>query len=296
MAQCMYPYYVERKLYTHQSERVIPVPCGKCPQCLKRRVASWSFRLEIEALQWQKQYFVTLTYNTDSVPISPNTFMTLDPTHITKYLKRLRKQVGKLRYYLCGEYGTRFKRPHYHLILFGNSNLTENDIINSWVSPETKQSYGDVYFGKVEAASIRYTVQYYDKGDWRKAHQRDDRLPEFSRMSQGLGRDFLTEAQVNHFLNNPEKGYIYNKDGHKIAIPRYYKNRLYDYLSSDKTIANHPSILIHRDEMAVAKEKHHQAISVLMQQMEQPEETEELIQDRRAAINNYRQSKRKSRK
>lgn len=295
MARCMFPYMVERKIYYNQGDRLVPVPCGKCPDCLKRRLASWSFRLEVESLNWEKQFFVTLTYDTDHVPISENTFMTLDKFALTNFFKRLRKEVGKLKYYACGEYGTRNKRPHYHIILFGNSNLTENDIISAWIDPLTKSSFGDVYFGKVEPASIRYTVQYYDKGEWRKAHRRDDRLPEFSRMSQGIGASFLTASQIKHFLENPEKGYIYDKEGRKIAIPRYYKNRLYDYLSSDKVVANHPSILIHRDEMAIAKEKHNEAIAELMSEIEVPEETETLNSDRQMAIQNYKQSKRKTR-
>lgn len=291
----MFPYMAERKLYFNQSERLVPVPCGKCPNCLKRRVASWSFRLEMESLLWEKQYFVTLTYNTEHIPITENTFMSLDPTHITKYLKRLRQDVGKLRYYLCGEYGTKNKRPHYHLILFGNSNMTENDIIKNWSHPETKNSYGDVYFGKVEAASIRYTVQYYDKGEWRKAHARDDRNPEFSRMSQGIGKNFLTENQITHLLENPEKGFIYNKEGKKIAIPRYYRNRIYDYFGTDKLIANHPSLLIHRDEMLQHKQIHNDAMKRVMEKLPSVEQTETLHADRKAAIENYKQSKRKTR-
>lgn len=291
----MFPYKVERKLYFNQEDRYVPVPCGKCPACLKRRLASWSFRLEIESLNWSKQFFVSLTYDTEFVPISDNSFMTLDPTHPTKFFKRLRKLSGSIRYYLCGEYGTKNKRPHYHLILFGDDCLHEDDIVSCWTDPITKKPYGNVYFGKVEPASIKYTVQYYDKGDWRPAHRRDDRVPEFSRMSKGIGSSFLTPQMVRHLLANPEKGFLYNSDGHKIAIPQYYKKRLYDYVMSRDLVASHPSLLIHRDEMQDAKEVHHQAIAEIMHDIEVPEETQQLNEDRKAAILNYRASKRKSR-
>lgn len=296
MAQCMFPYHVEREIYHNQADKYVPVPCGKCPECLRRRTASWSFRLEMEALNWPKQFFVTLTYNTEQIPITPNTFLTLEPKHVTDFFKRLRKRAGKLKYYYCGEYGTQRKRPHYHLILFGNKNLHEDDITKSWYNPDTQTPFGDVHFGKVEAASIKYTIQYYDKGEWQRAHQRDDRHPEYSRMSQGIGKSFLTPQMVKHFLNDPSKGYIYNNDGHKIAIPRYYKKRLFDYVGTDQLVANHPSILIHRDEMIQAKEKHHEAISKLMEQMPEIEQTEELNENRRMAIINYRKSKTKTRK
>jgi hypothetical protein len=287
MAQCMYPYKVEKQLYHNQKDRYVPVPCGKCPNCLKRRVASWSFRLEMESLLWNKQYFLTLTYDNEHVPITKNGFLTLEPTDLTLFFKKLRKRAGKLKYYLCGEYGTNTKRPHYHVILFSTSSLFESDIESTWYK-------GKVHYGKVEPASIRYTVQYYDKGVWSKSHVRDDRYPEFSRMSQGIGRNFLTASQVTRFLNNPQVSFIYNHEGQKISIPRYYKKRLYDYFGSSSIIANHPSILIHRDEMLIAKEKHHEEVSKIMQEIEIDETITD--QDRFQAIKNYAESKRKTRK
>lgn len=287
MAQCMFPYKVEKELYHNQKDRFVPVPCGKCPQCLKRRVASWSFRLEMESLLWEKQYFLTLTYNNENVPISDNGFLTLNPRHLTLFFKRLRKRSGTLRYYLCGEYGTNTKRPHYHVILFATSSLFESDIEQIW-------EYGSVYYGNVEAGSIRYTVQYYDKGVWQKSHVRDDRHPEFSRMSQGIGRNFLTKSQINNFLNNPQKSFIYDREGKKISIPRYYKRRIYDYFGSQNMVATHPTLLIHRDDMLLAKQRHHEEISKVMQEIEIDETVTD--QDRHMAVINYSQSKRKTRK
>lgn len=287
MAKCMYPYYVDRKIFFNQSDRKVPVPCGKCPDCLKRRVASWSQRLEVEQLRWERSYFLTLTYNTDHVPISSNGFMTLSGDHMTLFLKRVRFYGGKLCYYYCGEYGTHGKRPHYHCIMFSNT-VTQSDILKSW-------PYGAVYFGKVEPASVRYTVQYYDKGDWRPVHGRDDRMKEYSRMSNGIGKSFMTDHMSRHMLANPQNGYIYNSQGHKIAIPRYYKKRLYDANLTDSLVANHPSLLIQRDDMLIYKDMHHKAVAEVMQEMEQEPDTEERNQDRMAAIINYRAKKRKSR-
>src|SRR5699024_8438730 len=124
--------------------------------------------------------------------------------------------------------------------------------------------YGAVYFGKVEPASIRYTIGYYNKGDWYPQHKRDDRHTEFSRMSKGLGKDFLTPKMVKHILDNPEKAYIYNSDGHKIALPRYYKRRLFDFVVSDKVVAENPAILSHIDDMLKVKKEHHEIIKTIM--------------------------------
>lgn len=291
----MYPYYVERKVFHNQGDRYVPVPCGKCPNCLKRRTASWSHRLEIESLRWPSMFFVTLTYNTDHVPISNNTFMSLRSRDVSLFLKRLRKNTGsKIKYYLVGEYGTNNHRPHYHIILFTEEKCLASDIVNAWMIDG--KEIGNVYFGKVEPGSIRYCVQYYDKGEWKPRHKNDDREPEFSRMSQGIGRNFLTEKMVKHLLDNPQKAFIYNVQGHKIAIPRYYKKRIYDYHGNDTLIANHPSLLVHRDEMLEKKEHHHKVIAEMAETffVEEPE-TEDIVESRRMAIENYKRSKRKTR-
>lgn len=285
---------VERKLYFNQEEKYVPVPCGKCPECLKRRTASWSHRLEVESLNWDSLHFVTLTYNTDFVPISKNGFMTLETDRVTKFFKRLRHRVGSFKYYYCGEYGTRKKRPHYHLILMGTDALTPTEIIQEWT--ENGKPIGDIYFGKVEPASIRYTVQYYDKGTWYPSHSRDDRVPEFSRMSNGIGKDFINPKMAKHLLENPDKGFIYNKQGHKIPIPRYYKKRLYDVNLTDSIVAHHPSILLHRDNLLDFKRTHNTAMADKLKDLEPVEETYELNEARKMAIKNYRNEKRKTRK
>lgn len=289
MAKCMYPYAVERSVFHTQGDRYIPVPCGKCPECLKRRTASWTHRLEKESLLWEKTFFLTFTYSNDHLPLSGNNLPTLDPSHVTLWLKRVRKLSGaKLRYYYCGEYGTKFERPHYHMILFADHYVTEKMITDQWY-------YGQVHFGKVEGASIRYTVQYMDKGQWRPSHQRDDRVPEFSRMSNGIGSHFLSEKMVNHFLSNPGIGYIYDTEGKKISIPRYYKKRLYDQSMTDTLVANHPSVLVHRDDMYSAREVHHEKVKEYIDSQPIIEETQQRNEDRKAAILNYRKSKRKTR-
>lgn len=289
MAKCMYPYSVERKLYTSQETKYVQVPCGKCPECLKRRTANWAHRLEMESLRWSKMFFITLTYSNETVPISNNGFLTLEPKHLTDFWKRLRKRGGKLRYYACGEYGTRTERPHYHAIVFCNSGIFEQDIVESW-------PYGLIHFGDVTPASIRYTVQYYDKGSWTPKHKRDDRIPEFSRMSQGIGSNFLTTKMAEHFLARPDKGYIYDTEGRKISIPRYYKKRLYDFSISTNLVSHHPSILLHRDDMLEAKKVYLKEMERIANEQEVIEEDEELREARKWAIINYREKKRKTRK
>ena len=89
------------------------VGCGKCTECINLHKITWQHRLEDEKKCHEKSCFITLTYaETDG---------NLHPEDLTKFIKRLRKVVApvKVRYYACGEYGSKGKRPHYHLVIFG---------------------------------------------------------------------------------------------------------------------------------------------------------------------------------
>jgi hypothetical protein len=176
-------------------------------------------------------YFVTLTYNTDIVPITKKGYMTLDKTDIQKFIKRLRKYEHKngntnpLKYYACGEYGTNKQRPHYHLILF---NASPKGIEATWTI--NGRPIGVIHLGTVTGASIGYTLKYMCKEPTNRipAHANDDREKIFSCMSKGLGANYLTNNiktwHKNDLLN---RMYVPLVDGKKIAMPRYYKQKIY---------------------------------------------------------------------
>lgn len=130
--------------FTTKNAKHIPLPCGKCTECKKRRISGWSFRLLKEAEAATSAFFLTLTYDTENVPITKKGYMTLErgywqeyelctviksrkvikakkyhKSEIQLWLGRLRKASGpNMKYYLVGEYGTKNMRPHYHVILF----------------------------------------------------------------------------------------------------------------------------------------------------------------------------------
>lgn len=224
----------------------IPVPCGKCPNCVARRISHWSFRLMQEEKKSKSAYFITLTYDTKHVPISKNGFMELRKKDMQDYLKRLRKsQWNKgnckhIKYYLCGEYGTQFKRPHYHAIMFnldlrsliGEKYYTQVKLGNiqldgkqTFINPEWK--FGHITIGQVSEASVGYTLMYMHK-PWRPMHRNDDRQPQFSLMSKGLGLNYLSDKMVQWHKNDIENRLYCNiEDGKKISMPRYYKEKLF---------------------------------------------------------------------
>lgn len=199
-----------------------PVPCGRCPPCKKRRVDEWVFRMLEEDKVSKQGNFVTLTYNTSNVPISPHGLMTLDYTDVQLYLKRLRKAVfpARIKFYCAGEYGTQNRRPHYHIIFLSSEPFETKHFFECW-------NKGDVHIGKVSGESIAYCVKYIDKGKSVPEHSRDDRKPEFSRMSQGLGKSFLTDEVRRFYHADLERLYVVRPGGHRSALPRYYKRKLF---------------------------------------------------------------------
>jgi len=218
--KCITPFHVKDKF----TGEYIPVPCSKCPPCKKRRTSGWSFRLVKEGERSLSALFVTLTYNTETVPITENGFMNLDKADVQKFMKRLRKlSKQKLKYYVCGEYGTKRMRPHYHLIIF---NADKEKVEQAWTLE--RRPLGQIYIGDVNEASIGYTLKYMTKKGKIPMHFNDDRQKEFSLMSKGIGSNYLTKNMIKWHKNDIEKRMYCNILGNKkIAMPRYYKDKIY---------------------------------------------------------------------
>lgn len=221
----------------------VKVPCNKCPQCAARRVSGWSFRLMQQNKIANSALFLTLTYDTKHVPLTKNGFMSLHKTtytikafpngkikktqhssHLQSFFKRLRKaQYGSnksdIKYYACGEYGGKTNRPHYHVILF---NAKLELIQQCW-------DYGQIHYGlNVNEASVGYTLKYMSKPSRIPMHKNDDRVKEYAIMSKGIGKNYLTPAIIKFHNQSHEYMHCILPDGKKIAMPRYYKDKIYD--------------------------------------------------------------------
>lgn len=209
------------------------VPCGKCTNCIKRKGSGWSFRLmQHDKSQIMTSLFITLTYDTVHVPITPKGYMSLCPrlpnlrgsgthTHLSAFFKRLRKaspEGSKISYFAVGEYGGKTHRPHYHVLLFG-------------CPPEIIQPawwYGQVHYGTVTGASVGYCLKYMFKKGLIPAHKNDDRVPERSYTSKGLGLSYIRPSTIRwHTDDLTERMFLPLEDGKKAAMPRYYKDKIY---------------------------------------------------------------------
>lgn len=89
------------------------------------------------------------------------------------------------------------------------------------------EEIGEIYFGEVNQTTIGYVLKYLEKG--RAARNRPGRNPEFSVMSKGIGENYLSENIKQYHLTNPsEKCFLSSPTGGKIAMPRYYKEKLFN--------------------------------------------------------------------
>jgi len=224
----------------------VPVTCGKCIHCKARRISGWSFRLYEESKLHDEMYFITFTYNNDTVPLTNKGYMTLNKNHFVEYIRELRRKLYEkkilLKYYVAGEYGTKTYRPHYHAIIFG---CPLEEIIGEQYAIVAKAKkalyltgefefnnplwkHGYFTIGEVNKATIGYTLKYISKAKRIPVHKNDDRLPEFQLNSKKLGASYITpEVKRWHKQRLVEHVYLNIEKGKKIAMPRYYKDKIY---------------------------------------------------------------------
>lgn len=169
---CYTPVYRRVRMSEDGSYKDMYCDCGKCLNCLDRKRNEMAARMFLHATYYDYCYFVTLTYGSfnllpckahpfladwlQSVPVydTHNTSGRLNwspsilvKSHLQKFLKRLRKSVGSFTYTACGEYGSQYGRPHFHVILFSNVPIAQEQIQDAW-SLECKRTSDKLFVRK----------------------------------------------------------------------------------------------------------------------------------------------------
>lgn len=145
--RCQQPEVIRQ--YGEQSQMVIP--CGHCLGCETKWRKGWVLRMMLEAQSSVHARFLTLTYQTGAGVSS------LDYQHVAGFLKRWRKNTQQaVRFFSCGEFGDRFGRPHWHLILFGPS----CEAMSVGVCSMKEWPFGAVMVGDATPASMAYVAGY----------------------------------------------------------------------------------------------------------------------------------------
>lgn len=260
-----------------EAGKLIQVPCGRCEECAKNRAENWGTRCELEAKYYEQSLFVTLTYDSEHLPVynafekrtyrglkNPVDFEirgktyergTLCKRDLSLFLKKLNmdavrkgySETGKsCRYYACGEYGTKRYRPHYHVIIFG---LHPPDLKVDRVSKDGKKPiihYKSDWLaekwgmGLVDIEEANYGSARYVAGYATKKHK-DAELYEYL----GIEKPYTVMSRM------PGIGYQYWNDN-RDEIYKEWADKV--YLKSGKTVKPPKYFDRKEDELHLAEE------------------------------------------
>lgn len=215
------------------------LPCRKCLGCRLDYSQQWSVRLMHENQMHKHSMFLTLTYDEHHLPEGA----TLVKKHFQDFMKRYRKSIapGQIRFFQCGEYGDKNKRPHYHAIIFGHrftdqvlqSENKDGDPLYRSETLNKLWGLGFCWIGAVTAQSAAYVARYVVK----KVHEDHEQYvrwdsvtgeifnvtPEYITMSraEGLGRSWFDKFKTDLYPDD-----FALVEGKKTRVPRFYDQLL----------------------------------------------------------------------
>ena len=224
------------------------LPCGKCIECRLDYSKNWAVRATHEAQLYRNNVFITLTYNEENIGNNK-----LDYRDFQLFIKRLRETVDeKLSYMVCGEYGSKTKRMHWHAIIF---NYRPKDAIPHYKTELGDQVYtshaltelwgkGNTEFGSVTFKSAAYVARYATK---QLEHGNDSEhsfKPIFkTSRHRAIGKAWLEKYYKDIF----NYGSVILSGGKKTSIPRYYEKWMqkfhFEEYISYLTKVKHPKII-----------------------------------------------------
>lgn len=203
-------------------------PCHKCWQCHENRINDWVGRCIAEKETCLAATTVTLTYGGGDTAES----RFLRKSDMTAYLKALRNDGHKVRYFYTGEYGTKKGRAHWHCVLFWHSPMPSTpwrqNTNDSW------WPHGYSFWDEATTPSVRYVMKYINKND---ADEAASKSVGMSRKPM-LGIRFFAELAERYVDNglSPQRPFYRFKD----VLDKYGQKPLEFYmppLVRDKFIA-----------------------------------------------------------
>lgn len=212
--------------------KAVPIGCGFCIECKKRKKRDWQVRLheEMKRESNEKAYMVNLTFDNKSLTelelLFPNlSGYELDKAAATKGVRRWLERVrtasddGKsIRHWLITELGqTNTERIHLHGIIW------YNDIEFAM----SKWNYGMYYIGEwVNEKTVNYIVKYVSKTD--KLHRNfTPKVLASTRPAIGSNYFGTSKAKLNEFRGEETREYYKTYSGIKLPLPIYYRNKIY---------------------------------------------------------------------
>lgn len=251
------------------------IPCGQCSECRIARSKQWAQRILLESQEYEHNWFLTLTYDDEHLidnvhwsvsrldgELGYTPFLNKDDFTLFKkrLLSRMRDRYGhtNIRFFQCGEYGSKNGRPHFHAIFF-NLPLPDLELVKSVSLGGHQYSYyrskmveecwqkGFVMIGEVSWESASYVARYVVKkfhseevkaySQLCNAYDVPEQPGEFINMSRrpGIARRYFDEHK-NEFYKNDN---IVLPNGRNVQPCKYF-DKLYeiDYPGELESIKN----------------------------------------------------------
>lgn len=233
--------------YSNPDYEYIELPCGRCIGCRLKYSRVWADRCIAEASYYDNNIFLTLTYDDEHLP-KPNKLEDgsdspvnpLVKRDLQLFIKRLRKHLPnqRIRYFACGEYGSKSMRPHYHIIIFNcrldDINLLyQNDKQFRYYTSDLIHKiwpYGYHIIAAVNWDTCAYTARYVVKkqtGSGSAIYDKFNYPPEFTLMSRkpGIGRQYFEDHAIDIYYDG---AYLKTDNGAHRIYPNKYYDSLFD--------------------------------------------------------------------
>lgn len=241
MASCLRPITI--KAFERQQSKFSPgslvtgrvkyisVPCGHCPNCLMKRQHDWAIRMEKETDFITRNggscYFITLTYDDENLTYGETDQPSLSKMDAKRFLESFKRRMiyykdCKIRYFLCGEYGDHFSRPHFHVNIW----FPRLDITSEELRPHVEACWQNGLVLGIHPYSSKlaeYIAKYSTKqlGDLYEGIQAPFALMS---LKPAIGKCWIDENR-DFYITNPHY-YLTNRLGTRYSLPRYYRNRV----------------------------------------------------------------------
>ena len=195
----------------------VPIGCGNCIECKKKRANEWKVRL-FEEIKVNKKNakFVTLTFSNEELKIICSKINKQESNAVATYAVRHFLELWRanekksVKHWLITELGQKnTERIHLHGIIWGD----DAKIKKYW-------KYGQIYIGKyVNEKTINYITKYCTKIDVKHKGYNPIILT-----SPGIGKKY-TKTLAAEIAKKTDK--YKTKSGTEIALPIYYRNKIF---------------------------------------------------------------------
>lgn len=291
------PKYLPNKKNNHNppkctDERIkyVPVSCGRCIECRKKRRREWMVRLSEELREGNRPpLFVTLTISNEQLQRVKGDANTKATKFVRWFLENIRKKTRKsAKHYLVSELGKERGRIHLHGFIW-----TEKELVkNCWI-------YGYVHIGDfVNEKSIYYMTKYMLKKSIDKNF-----IPKVL-ASKGIGKGYLNreDAKRNKYKEEDTKETYRFRNGSKTYLPQYYRNKIYSDKEKEKLWVEKIEkgvVYICKEKVNPNEEEYYKILDYHRKRTEKilgdnPQEWEaDKIRKRRAKLKKYLEDKRR---